>query len=64
MIIKANILLDVIDDHISMVDVIAALLDQVFKDNSHIAKLIICDVKKVEEASWPQPEKKINVEPR
>lgn len=47
-------LLDVIDDDCSMTDVIAALLDQVFKDNSHLAKLIICDVK----------EEKSDVEPR
>jgi len=62
MIIKVKMLLDVIDDHTSMAEVINELLIQVFKDNSHIAKIIICESEKlIEDDSY---KRRPDVEPR
>ena len=51
MILKAEILLDGGKDIDSYV--IASLLEQVFKDNSHLAKMILCEVKEaVKQHRW------------
>ena len=43
MILKVNLLLDVKDSIITS-EVITNLLNQVFIDNSHLARMIICEV--------------------
>lgn len=53
MILKAEILLDATEGIDAQV--IAVLLEQVFKDNSHLAKMIVCEVKepiKPKEHQW------------
>lgn len=44
--IKVNLLLDInlVDSKQFMADTIAALLEQVFKDNSHIGKIVVMGV--------------------
>ena len=51
MILKAEILLDTNDDVDSTI--ISALIEQVFEDNSHLARMIVCEVKEaVKKHRW------------